>query len=100
MTQKEEIMDKLGEVMDPETNLSIVDMGFIYSVDVDNDEVNIEMTLTSPGCPLHSKFTQEVEEKVSSLEGVNDVNVELTFDPPWSPERMSDDAKKKLGMEE
>lgn len=98
MVDEEEIMGRLGEVMDPETNLSIVDMGFIYDVEVKDSAVNIEMTLTSPGCPMHSHFTEKVREKISELEGVDDVSVEVTFDPPWSPDMMSDKAKKKLGM--
>lgn len=100
MVQKEKIMDKLKEVMDPETKLSIVDMGFIYNLKVENGEVSIEMTLTTPGCPLHERFVQKVKDEVSELEDVDEVDVELTFDPPWSPERMSDEAKAKLGLEE
>lgn len=96
--KKDGVMEKLSEVMDPETDLSIVDMGFIYEVEMENGEVDIEMTLTSPGCPLHSRFTQEVREKVSEIDGVEEVDVELVFDPPWTPDKMSEEAKKKLGM--
>lgn len=92
-------MDKLKEVMDPETKLSIVDMGFIYDVDAENQKVDIEMTLTTPGCPLHKRFVNEVKDKVSEIEGVEEVNVDLVFEPPWSPEKMSEKAKEELGME-
>ena len=98
MVSEEDVMDKLKEIDDPETQVSIVDMGFIYDVDIEDEEVDIEMTLTTPGCPLHSKFTNDVEEGVSELEGVEKVEVDVVFDPPWSPDRMSDDAKEKLGM--
>lgn len=100
MVTKDEVMEKLEEVEDPETKVSIVDMGFIYEVGIDGSSVEIEMTLTSPGCPMHSRFTSQVKDKVSEIEGVDNVHVEVVFDPPWSPDKMSDKAKKKLGMQE
>lgn len=100
MVEKEEVMEKLRTIDDPEIGVSIVDMGFIYSVDIDGGEVEIEMTLTTPGCPMHSMFVGQVKDRVSEIEGVEDVSVELVFDPPWSPERMSDEAKEKLGMKD
>lgn len=98
MVSEEEVMDVLGEIEDPETKVDLVNMGFIYDVEVDEDKVSIEMTLTSPGCPMHSVFTDKVEEGVGELEGVDEVEVDVVFDPPWSPDMMSDEAKKQLGM--
>lgn len=98
---EEKIKEKLKEVMDPETGVSIVDMGFIYGIDVENGKADIEMTLTTPGCPLHSSFTKQVEKKVGSMKGIENVNVDVVFNPPWKPKMMSEKAKKKLGyMEE
>ena len=99
MVEKDKIMEKLQNVMDPETGFSVVDMGFIYDVDVDGSQVNIDMTLTTPGCPMHRMFTKKVEEEVKSVEGVENVDVELVFDPPWSPEMLSDEAREQLGLD-
>jgi len=97
---EEKIREKLKDVMDPETGVSIVDMGFLYSIDVEDGKAEIEMTLTTPGCPLHSSFTRQVEKKVLSMEGIDEVEVDVVFDPPWKPEMMSEEAKKKLGYRE
>lgn len=97
MVTKEQILEKLKEVIDPELGINIVDLGLIYDVKINDGEVKIKMTLTSPGCPLHGFFTSEVEEKISSLTGIEKVLVGLTYDPPWTPERMSGSARKKLG---
>lgn len=97
MVSEEKVRKVLGEIEDPEMGMDIVNMGFIREVDIQDGEVEIEMTLTSPGCPLHRMFTEKVSERVSEIDGVEDVNVSLIFDPPWSPEMMSDEAKEKLG---
>ncbi len=99
MVSEEDVMKKLGEIEDPETKIDLVNMGFIYGVDVDDGSVEIEMTLTSPGCPMQKVFISKIKEGVSTIEGVEDVEVNVIFDPPWSPERLSDDARKELGME-
>jgi metal-sulfur cluster biosynthetic enzyme len=96
MITKEEIKNKLKEVVDPEIGVNIVDLGLIYGVKIDGGNVNILMTLTTPGCPLAAMFNQEVARKVKELEGVKKVTVELTFDPPWTPEKMSKEARKKI----
>ncbi|MFP4232772.1 MAG: metal-sulfur cluster assembly factor [Candidatus Aenigmatarchaeota archaeon] len=99
MVSEEDVMEKLEEIEDPDTKIDIVNMGFIYDVEVNGGEVDIEMTLTSPGCPMHKVFVDKVEKGVSELEGVESVEVDMVFNPPWSPERMSDEAKEELGME-
>ncbi|MBI5465516.1 DUF59 domain-containing protein [Candidatus Gottesmanbacteria bacterium] len=94
---KELVIKKLKEVVDPEIGVNIVDLGLIYEIKVDKGNVNILMTLTTPGCPLAAMFNQEVARKVKELKGVKKVKVDLTFDPPWTPDKMSEEARKKLG---
>ncbi len=88
----------MRNVIDPEIGLNIVDLGFIYGVDVKGASVNVRMTLTNPGCPMHSMFTHEVESALKMAFGDVNVSVELVFDPPWTPEKMSKDARKRLGI--
>lgn len=95
--KKEKILEKLREVVDPEIGVNIVDLGLIYEINVDGGNVRILMTLTTPGCPMAAGFTQEVERKIRQIKGVKKVRVDLTFDPPWIPDKMSKEARKKLG---
>ncbi|MCX6817551.1 MAG: metal-sulfur cluster assembly factor [Candidatus Aenigmarchaeota archaeon] len=95
---KESVLKVLKNVIDPEIGMDIVDLGFIYGVDVKGKDVHVRMTLTNPGCPMHSMFTHEVESALKMAFGDVKVNVELVFDPPWTPERMTQDARKKLGI--
>ena len=92
-------MKVLKECYDPEIGISLVDLGLIYDVQVKNDKVHIRMTLTTPGCPMHAFMVKDVEENVKKMKGVKEVKVELVWGPPWTPDRMSKDAKKKLGFE-
>ncbi len=97
---KAEVMDALRECYDPEIPVNIVDLGLVYKVDL-NDEtgrVDVEMTLTSMGCPMAGDVISEVEMRVMEVENVKSCKVEMTFDPPWSPDRMTEDAKWELGM--
>jgi len=93
----EEVREKLREVMDPELGVNIVDLGLIYGVEVKGSSVTVKMTFTTPACPLLNFLVQNVESKVKEL-GLEDVRVELVWDPPWTPERMSPEAKMQLGM--
>ncbi|MEM5460447.1 SUF system Fe-S cluster assembly protein [Paraburkholderia phytofirmans] len=97
---EERVMDALRTVFDPEIPVNIYDLGLVYGLDVDEAEgrVEIRMTLTAPGCPVAQTFPATVEDAVFSVNGVNDVHVELVWDPPWSRERMSDAARLQLGM--
>lgn len=98
MIKEETIWEALQNVLDPEIRLSVVDMGLIYEVKVkDEGKVYVKMTLTAPGCPLHALITQNVKNEVERLDGVKEAEVELTFDPPWTPERMSEALKKRSG---
>lgn len=95
----EQIVKVLKGIYDPEIPVDIYELGLIYDVMVNTDEeVKILMTLTSPNCPVAESLPREVEEKVKGVEGVKDVEVEITFDPPWSKDLMSEEAKLELGM--
>lgn len=99
MITKEQIIEKLKTVDDPELGVNIVDLGLIYEVKVNkNGIVSIKMTLTTPGCPMGAMFDQLVAEAVKSIPKVKDVKIEITFDPSWTPDKMSEKAKKLLGM--
>ena len=83
--------------MDPEVPLSIVDMGLIYGIDVnENNDVDIKMTMTTQGCPLHETMVDDVKRYTKKVSGVNNVNVEIVWDPPWTMDKMSDDAKAMM----
>lgn len=95
-----EVMDALRECYDPEIPVNIVDLGLVYNVELNDEEgsVGITMTLTAIGCPMAGEVMEEVEMRVKQVENVNNCKVDLTFDPPWSPDRMTEDAKWELGM--
>ena len=99
----EDVRTSLKQCMDPEVPLSIVDMGLIYGIDVnENNDVNIKMTMTTQGCPLHETMVDDVKRYAKKISGVNNVNVEIVWDPPWTMDKMSDDAKammKKMGSQ-
>lgn len=95
----EKIVKVLKTIYDPEIPVDIYELGLIYDVFVNEDyEVKVVMTLTTPNCPVAESLPQEVQDKIKAVEGVTDVELELTFDPPWSQELMSEEAKLALGM--
>ena len=94
----EDVMKALKECYDPEIPVNVWDLGLIYDVAVDGDKVHVKMTLTAPGCPMHSFISQEVKEKLQTVSGVKEATVEVVWDPPWSPDKMSPEAKAQLGM--
>lgn len=95
----EQVMDNLKNVYDPEIGINIVDLGLIYDVDVaDEGDVLITMTLTSLGCPLGPVIVQEATNALADLPGIGTVDVKLVWSPPWSPERMSEEARDELGI--
>ncbi len=96
---RERVMDMLYNCYDPEIPVNIVDLGLIYDVQVNEDLVNVKMTLTSPGCPAHTEIPGEVQRQLLTLEGVREANVEIVWEPPWDPSRMSSAARQKLGIE-
>ncbi len=94
-----DIVKALKNIHDPEIPVSIYDLGLIYEIDVDdNRKVTITMTLTAPNCPMADQLVEEVEEKVSKIEGVTGAAIKLTFNPPWDKSRMSDEAMLELGF--
>jgi metal-sulfur cluster biosynthetic enzyme len=96
---KNSVKKQLAQVLDPELGISIVDLGLIYKIEIKKNKVKIVMTLTTIGCPLFSLIEQEIKNKLIEL-GLkeNEINLELTFEPPWSVERMSKEAKAVLGI--
>jgi len=99
----EDVRSSLKQCMDPEVPLSIVDMGLIYGINVnENNDVDIKMTMTTQGCPLHETMVDDVKRYTKKVSGVNTVNVEIVWDPPWTMDKMSDDAKammKQMGSQ-
>jgi metal-sulfur cluster biosynthetic enzyme len=99
MDKKKEILGKLREIIDPELGINLVDLGLIYEVKVEKKgHVEVKMTLTSIGCPLAGFFAMQVEEKVKSVKGVKEAHVHVVWEPAWTPEMMSKEAKKALGI--
>jgi metal-sulfur cluster biosynthetic enzyme len=93
----EDVMDALTNVIDPELGLDFVELGLIYGVEVNDGNVNVTFTLTTPGCPIGPQVTEQIEEFVGELDGVKTIESQMVFTPPWSPEKMSEDAKFALG---
>ncbi|MBI3379280.1 metal-sulfur cluster assembly factor [Candidatus Gottesmanbacteria bacterium] len=99
MLSKKLLLNQLKNVPDPELGISIVDLGLVYGVKADKDgDVEVTMTLTTMGCPLFDLIEGPVRSELQKLKGVKDVSVELTFDPPWDPSKMSKEARVKLGF--
>ncbi len=102
MTTKEEVLEKLSMVEDPEIGINIVDLGLIYEVKIEmksdgKENVDIKMTLTTPACPLLGHILAEIQEKVKLITNIGEVNVDIVWDPPWNPEMMSERAKLAFG---
>ena len=98
MATVEDVTDALRDVIDPELGLDFVELGLIYDVEVEGPTVRVTYTLTSPGCPIGPQVSEQIEEFVGELDGVEEVQPVMTFSPPWTPERMSEDAKFALGF--
>lgn len=95
---KTDVENLLRQVVDPELGVNIVDLGLIYGIDITEDNVTVTMTLTTPGCPLHEAMITGVEETLRRHPAVRDVHVQIVWSPPWTPERMSETAKRQLGL--
>ncbi|HYT51585.1 MAG TPA: metal-sulfur cluster assembly factor [Gaiellaceae bacterium] len=98
MPTKEQVVDALRAVEDPELGMDIVELGLLYDVEVKGPKVKVIHTLTSMGCPVGPMIQENIDQIARSMPEVEDVEVELTWDPPWSPEKMSEDAKFILGF--
>jgi metal-sulfur cluster biosynthetic enzyme len=97
MPSVDEVEEALTNVIDPELGLDFVELGLVYEIEVDGGAVNITFTLTSPGCPIGPQVTDQMREFVAELDGVEKVTPTMTFNPPWTPDMMSEDAKFALG---
>jgi metal-sulfur cluster biosynthetic enzyme len=98
MPTVEEVEEALSNVIDPELGLDFVELGLIYGVEIDGGNVHVTFTLTTPGCPIGPQVTEQIDEFVSELDGVEAVDSTMVFQPPWTPDRMSEDAKFALGF--
>ena len=96
---KEAVLEQLKQVFDPEIPINVVDLGLIYDVNINQSNVTIEMTLTAPGCSVGPYIAQQAEWAISEIDEVENVQVEMVFDPPWSPEMITEEAKLQLGID-
>ncbi len=96
---KDQVLDALKEVYDPEIPVNVVDLGLVYNVEVEDGDVHVEMTLTAAGCGMGPYIAQQAEWRIAELEGVEDVKVDVVFEPQWTPDRISEDGKKLLGID-
>jgi metal-sulfur cluster biosynthetic enzyme len=97
MPTLEAVEDALSNVIDPELGLDFVELGLIYGIEVDGGQVHVTFTLTTPACPIGPQVTEQIEEFVGELDDVADITSTMVFDPPWTPDKMSEDAKFALG---
>ncbi len=98
MASRDEVLEVLRQVEDPELGMDVVDLGLVYDVEVAESTAKITYSLTSMGCPAGPLIAQDIDSAARQVEGIDEVELELTFDPPWTPDRMSDDAKFILGF--
>ncbi|HSS74956.1 MAG TPA: metal-sulfur cluster assembly factor [Gaiellaceae bacterium] len=98
MVTKDEVFEALHQVEDPELGMDIVELGLLYDAEIEGPKVKVIHSLTSMGCPAGPMIQEDIHRVVSEIPGVEDVEIELTWDPPWTPERMSEDAKFILGF--
>jgi metal-sulfur cluster biosynthetic enzyme len=97
VTTEDDVLEALEEVIDPELGLDFVSLGLIYDVEIEDGDVHVTFSLTTPACPIGPQVTEQIKEFVGDLEGVDAVYSKMVFEPPWSPEMMSEDAKFALG---
>ncbi|HUO42374.1 MAG TPA: metal-sulfur cluster assembly factor [Methylomirabilota bacterium] len=98
MVTKEEIVTVLKDCYDPEIPINIWDLGLVYDINIQEGNVGIKMTLTAPGCMMGGMIADDVKAKLKALNGVKDAKVDLVFDPPWTPDKMSEEAKAQMGI--
>ena len=98
LVQEEDVIEVLREVFDPEIPVNIVDLGLVYEIDIRPARVDVKMTLTALGCPMAGEVMTDVRDHLLQLRGIEDAGVELVYEPPWTPERMTEDARWELGM--
>ena len=97
-TLEEQVLESLKNVIDPELGINIVDLGLVYDVAVEDGTLRVEYTLTTMGCPIGPLIESQMQQTISGIEGVDDFEAEMVFTPPWTPDKMSEEAKAALGM--
>ncbi len=97
MVTKEDVLKAIEAVIDPELGINIVDLGLIYDIRIENGGVYVKMTLSAKGCPLHASIISGVENVIKRMDDIKEVDVQVVWDPPWTPDRLSQEAKKKIG---
>jgi metal-sulfur cluster biosynthetic enzyme len=100
MLSEDEIYEVLRECYDPEIPVNVVDLGLVYGVEVEGSAVTIKMTLTAPGCSMGTMMATEIEDKLLGIPDCERANVEIVWEPPWTPERISESARKQLGLDD
>lgn len=98
MVTKEQVYEALQECYDPEIPVNIVDLGLVYDVQINDDKVDVKMTLTAPGCGMGGMIASNAQALIMDLPGVTEAHVDVVWDPPWDPSRISEEAKQKLGI--
>ena len=98
--ERDDVIEALRDVYDPEIPVNIVDLGLVYDVDINSTNIDVKMTLTFAGCGMGPYIAQQAEWRVLEIDEVDNVNVEMVFDPPWNPEMISEDGKAQLGMDD
>lgn len=96
---EEDILNALRNVYDPEIPVNVVDLGLIYDVAVNDGKVAVKMTLTAPGCPMHTTISNDAREAIMKVVGVEEAHVEVVWDPPWNPDMMTPEAREQLGLD-
>jgi metal-sulfur cluster biosynthetic enzyme len=98
MLNQDQIYESLKQIYDPEVGINIVDMGLIYGLDIEDHKISVIMTLTSPGCPVGPQILSQIDGALKALEGVEDVDVQVVWSPPWTPDMLSEEARDQLGI--
>ncbi|MAM26573.1 MAG: aromatic ring hydroxylase [Chloroflexi bacterium] len=99
LLNEEQIYEALRDVYDPEIPVNIVDLGLVYGVDIEESDVKVKMTLTFAGCGMGPYIAQQAEWRIAEIDDVDDVEVDIVFEPPWNPEMISEEGKKELGID-
>ena len=99
MELKDQIINEIKKIYDPEIPVNIVDLGLVYEVEVADADVEVQMTLTFAGCGMGPYIAQQAEWRLAEVEGIEDINVDLVFDPPWTPDMITEEGKRLLGLD-
>ena len=97
--ERDDVIEALRDVYDPEIPVNIVDLGLVYDVDINSTNIDVKMTLTFAGCGMGPYIAQQAEWRLAEIEGVEDINVELVFEPPWTPDMITEERKRLLGLD-